>query len=189
VENAGKRFVAVSGLPGSGKSTLARRLAAPLNLPVIDKDDGILEKLFESRGTGDAAFSKQAWRRALSRESDAILEDLAMASEGALLVSFWRLPGMPADSGTPTGWLAGLSGRVINLHCSCAPEVAAERFVQRRRHPGHLDAGVSEAEVIEGIRAIAGFGALDIVPRIEVDTSVEPELDGVIREILRAFDE
>ena len=67
MEKASKRFVVVSGLPGSGKSTLARRLAAPLELAVIDKDD-ILEQLFESKGTGDAA-----WRRALSRESDAIL--------------------------------------------------------------------------------------------------------------------
>jgi len=80
-------------------------LRAPLNLPVIDKDD-ILESLFESKGTGDFA-----WRRALSRESDAIFQDLAKASEGALLVSFWRAPGMPQDSGTPTGWLPGLSGR------------------------------------------------------------------------------
>ncbi len=65
MEKARKRFVVVSGLPGAGKSTLARRLAAPLDLDVIDKDD-ILERLFESKGMGDAA-----WRRALSRESDA----------------------------------------------------------------------------------------------------------------------
>jgi hypothetical protein len=181
VQKASKRFVVISGLPGSGKSTLARRLAAPLSLCVIDKDD-ILESLFESKGTGDAA-----WRRALSRESDAILQDLAMASEGALLVSFWRVSGMQPDSGTPIGWLSGLSGRVINLHCSCPPEVAAPRFIQRTRHPGHLDVEVSEAEVLESIRAIAGFGPPDITPRIEVDTSGEPGLDALLREILRAF--
>jgi AAA domain len=176
-------FVVVSGLPGSGKSTLARRLAAQLELTVIDKDD-LLDQLFESRGTGDAA-----WRRALSRESDAMLQDLATSSEGAVLVSFWRVPGMRPDSGTPTGWLSQLSGRVIHLHCSCAPEVAAARFVQRTRHPGYLDAAASEAQVLESIRAIAGFGYPDIVPRIEVDTSQEPELKGLVREILRAFDE
>jgi predicted kinase len=182
VENPGKRFVVVSGLPGSGKSTLARSLAAPLNLSVIDKDD-ILEKLFESKGTGDAA-----WRRALSRESDAILQDLATASDGALLVSFWRVPGMQPDSGTPTGWLSRLSDHVIHLHCRCAPEVAAARFTQRTRHPGHLDAGVSETEVLESIRMIARFGSPEIVPRIEVDTSKQPELEAVLREILRAFE-
>ena len=172
----------VSGLPGSGKSTLAGRLAAPLGLSVIDKDD-ILERLFESKGTGDAA-----WRRALSRESDAIFQDLAMGSEGALLVSFWRVPAMPPDSGTPTAWLSQLPGRVIHLHCACSREVAAARFIRRTRHPGHLDAGLSEMEVVESVRAIAGFGSPDIVPRIDVDTSGETELDTVAREILRAFD-
>jgi hypothetical protein len=100
--------------------------------------------------------------RALSRESDAILQDLATASAGALLVSFWRLPGMPADSGTPTGGLSGLSDRVINLHCRCAPEVAAARFVRRARHPGHLDADASETQILESIRAIAGLELLTL---------------------------
>ena len=180
MQKAGKRFVVVSGLPGSGKSTLARSLAAPLDLPVIDKDD-ILESLFESKGIGDAA-----WRRALSRESDAILEDRAMASDGALLVSFWRARGMPPDSGTSTGWFSRLSGRLVNLHCRCTPEIAAERFFRRVRHPGHLDGGLPEAEVLESIRAVARYGSPEIA--VNVDTSGETALDAVVREILRAFD-
>lgn len=63
-----KRFVVVSGLPGSGKSTVARLVSPALNLPVIDKDD-ILERLFDSKGVGDAS-----WRRALSRQSDVIFD-------------------------------------------------------------------------------------------------------------------
>ena len=88
-----KRFVVVSGLPGSGKSTVARLVSPALNLPVIDKDD-ILERLFDSKGVGDAS-----WRRALSRESDVIFEEEAKASDGALLVSFWRLEGMASKRG------------------------------------------------------------------------------------------
>src|SRR6516225_4532857 len=98
-----KRFVVVSGLPGSGKSTLARNLAPALSLPVIDKDQ-ILDCLFESEGVGDAT-----WRRALSRESDSILEREATSSDGAILVSFWRLPGMTPGSGTPMQWLRNTS--------------------------------------------------------------------------------
>ncbi len=145
-------FVVVSGLPGSGKSTLARLLAPLLNLPVIDKDD-ILERLFESKGVGDSA-----WRRALSRESDLLFQQEALASEGALLVSFWRLTGMPPDSGTPTGWLSKLSDHLIHLHCCCPPDVAAARFRHRTRHPGHLDDSASGATIQARIQAIANLG-------------------------------
>ena len=75
------RFIIISGLPGSGKTTLARNLAPALSLPVIDKDQ-ILERLFESKGVGDAT-----WRRALSRESDLILEHAL------------KLGPLPADTG------------------------------------------------------------------------------------------
>jgi shikimate kinase len=59
-------FVIVSGLPGSGTTTLGRRLARALGPPLIDKDE-ILDRLFETKGVGDSV-----WRRALSREGDAI---------------------------------------------------------------------------------------------------------------------
>jgi AAA domain len=173
-----KPFVVISGLPGSGKSTLARRLAPLVKLPVIDKDD-ILERLFEAKGVGD-----RAWRRALSRESDDRFQAEAFNAEGALLVSFWHLPGMATDSGTPTEWLPELSGRVLNVHCTCAPEIAADRVFQRRRHPGHLDSS-SKDEILISIRAIAHLSPLEIGPRIEVETSHGlPELGAVVEEIL-----
>jgi glucokinase len=176
-----KHFVLISGLPGSGKSTLARRLAPALQLPLIDKDD-ILERLFESKGTGGAA-----WRRMLSRESDAILQREATASNGAILVSFWHLPGMPPDSGTPADWVSALSDHigstVINVHCTCALETAAERFLHRTRHPGHLDGATSYPEVLASFRKLSAFGLLDIGPRVHIDTSQEPKLEDVVREI------
>ena len=172
-------FVVVSGLPGSGKSTLARRLAPLLNLPVIDKDD-ILERLFEAKGVGDAK-----WRRALSRESDKLFQAEALNVEGAILVSFWRLPGMAFDSGTPTEWLRELSHRVFNVHCICAPEIAAERLFRRKQHPGHLDSAASNEDVLASILAISHLDPLEIGHRIEVDTSQgQPEWDTIVSEIV-----
>ena len=52
-----KPFIVISGLPGAAEDDPARRLAPALNLPLIDKDD-ILDRLFESKGSGDAATSE-----------------------------------------------------------------------------------------------------------------------------------
>ena len=164
----------ISGLPGSGKTTLARRLAPVLNLPLIDKDD-ILNRLFESKGIGNAA-----WRRTLSRESDVILQHEATSSAGAILVSLWQLPGMPSDSGTSTAWLHASSQRLVNVQCMCESEIAASRFVHRQRHPGHLDGESSHADVRASLRALARLAPLDISQRIEVDTSAEPNLDEIV---------
>jgi len=176
-----KYFVIVSGLPGSGKSMLAQQMALALGLQFLDKDT-ILEGLFESKGVGDAE-----WRRALSRESDLLFQAEAAALPGAVLVSHWRLPGMPLNSGTPTSWLFKLSDKVVNVHCECPAEVAADRFVRRSRHPVHLDSERSHAEVLTSIRRVASYGRLNIVPRIDVDTSQTPKLDDVLREIRRAL--
>jgi tRNA uridine 5-carbamoylmethylation protein Kti12 len=178
-----KPFVVMSGLPGSGKTTLGRRLAPVLGLPLIDKDD-ILDRLFESKGVGDAA-----WRRTLSRESDAILQREATRSNGAILVSLWRLSGMRSDSGTPTDWLAVTSHHVVNVHCGCELDVAARRFLQRRRHPGHLDNESSSSEVLESLQELTQLPPLDIGQRIEVDTSQEPDLTAVVRAIRGALDD
>jgi len=177
-----KHFIVVTGLPGSGKSTLARALAPRLGLPVLDKDD-ILDRLFRSKGIGDAQ-----WRRALSRESDLLLQAEATASEGAILVSHWLLPGMPFGSGTPTDWIPQLAGRLVNLHCECDAEIAAERFARRVRHPGHLDGEKSPAEILASIREIASFDRLDMGARVDVRTPSMPELDAVAAQIRSAFE-
>jgi hypothetical protein len=147
----------------------------------LDKD-AILERLFESKGPGDIE-----WRRSLSRESDLVLQMEAATLRGAVLVSHWHLPRMPSDSGTPTGWISKLSDKVVNVHCECPGEVSAERFVNRKRHPGHLDDERSRVEILASIRDIASFGRLDVGPRMDVDTSQPPDLDVVLCQIRRAL--
>lgn len=176
-----RRFVVISGLPGSGKTTLGRQLAAVLNLPMIDKDD-ILSRLFETRGAGGAE-----WRRRLSQESDSAFQENAVSSHGAVLVSFWHVPGMAADSGTPTDWLSTLSADLVHVHCVCQPEVAARRFLERERHPGHLDHHASFADVLVKLRELASLGTIDAGPCIDVDTSRELDIEAVIRRIQQAF--
>lgn len=64
-----------------------------------------------------------------------MLEGHARVSRGPILVSLWPVPGMAMNSGTPTGWLSELAGRIVNVHRVCAPEIAAKRFLRNRyRH-------------------------------------------------------
>ena len=146
-------FVVVSGLPGSGKSTVARALAPRLGLPILDKDE-ILERLFDRRGIGDAA-----WRRQLSRESDALLMTAAVRSPGAVIASFWHMPGMSPDSGTPTDWLARLSPTLVEIHPDCAFARMAGRPLPAKRSARGRDDRVRLVEQCFGAVPIAARGA------------------------------
>jgi glucokinase len=122
--------------------------------------------LFRSKGIGDAA-----WRQQLSRESDAILQSTVSSSGGAVVSSFWHVAGMPEESGTPTGWLSTLSRTIVNLHCDCPPQVAAERFMRRRRHSGHLDGTRKAAEILASIQALVPLGPVAVGEPVVVDTT------------------
>jgi glucokinase len=170
-------FLVISGLPAGGKTTLGRRLAQALSLSLLDKDE-ILEALFEGLGVGDAE-----WRNRLSRSADVVLRRLAGQTAGAVLASFWRHPQVTGESGTPTGWISALPGRVVEVHCVCPAEVAAERFLTRKRHEGHLDRDKLSEDLAADFVRLAALGPLGVGPLVRVDTGRAVDLEGVLCQV------
>lgn len=167
---ANRPFIVVSGMPASGKTTLAIKLAEALALPLLDKDH-ILEALFAGEGVITPRM-----RQRLSRASDDVLAAVAAASQGAVIVSFWRHPAMDGQSGTPTDWLSGLSDAVVEVHCTCSPDLAARRFLGRERHPGHNDASRRDG-LRSQFESYSSLGPLGVGPLIEVRTDRDYDLD------------
>jgi shikimate kinase len=174
-------FVVISGLPASGKTTLARTLAKALSLPLLDKDD-ILESLYDGLGVGD-----MAWRQRLSRASDEVLRTTASRSAGAVLTSFWRHASAGGDAGTPSDWIAGLSGAVVEVHCDCPVEVALIRFQTRSRHPGHNDAERPAGDLLRKFNDTAGRGPLGVGRLIRVDTAKSYDPKAVVEAVRSAL--
>jgi AAA domain len=175
------KCIVVSGLPGSGKSTLARQLAPRLAMSVLDKDD-ILDALFDTLGTGDAA-----WRTKLSRTPDDVFCRIAPGLADAMLVSWWRHPNATGESGTPTTWLASLHAIVLEVHCVCPAELAAARFAERRRHAGHLDAARDVATLQKEFEQLARLGPIGCGRVLDVSTGSAVNVDDVASRIGRYY--
>lgn len=172
------RFFVVTGLPASGKTTVGSAIASQLQLPLIDKD-AILEAMFDAIGTGDAT-----WRAKLSRSADLVMQRIAQASSGAVLVSWWRHPRSATDSGTSTEWLRSLPGEVVEVHCRCAPEVAVDRFFARRRHPGHLDEQKSRVQEIQAFTTCSVLGAIGAGRLIDVCTERPVDIHSLVDQLV-----
>ena len=174
----GERLLLI-GPSGSGKSTLARRLAPALGMPLLDKDD-ILEALFDSLGVGEAD-----WRQRLSRSADEVLRRLATEMDGAVLASWWRHPKAESGSGTPIDWLSSLPGKRVEVYCACEPRVAAERFLGRTRHAGHLDSTKDREGLAASFERLAAFGPLGVGTVVRASTDGDGSgFAGLVREIL-----
>ncbi len=171
-------FIVFCGLPGSGKSTVARDVAVRVRLPVLDKDD-FLEALFAERGPGDGA-----WRTTLSREADERFATAARELPGACLVSWWRPPNIDNPSGTPSEWLADLPATVVQVHCRCSVETAVERFLTRRRHPGHLDSVRSRESLLREFAKLESAVPIRGGTVIEVGTEQPVDADALTEQLL-----
>jgi len=160
-------YVIVSGLPAAGKSTVAAAVSSVSSLTLFDKD-AYLEALFAT-----TVPSTPKDRARLSRAADESLRAAVEAAEGGVVASWWKHPASHEDSGTPTSWLQELPGPVVEVYCRCPPEIAARRFLQRARHPGHFDNRWSLDELCYRFERAARQGPLGLNPRIEVDTSAD----------------
>jgi len=177
------RFVVISGLPASGKSTVAKVVAQSLGLPLLDKDTYI-EALFQTVGAGNVQ-----WRRELSHRADGEFQESAKKAKRAVLTSWWKHPRSSVISGTPIEWLATLPGSCVEVHCRCSPVVATERFIARKRHPGHLDSRWSYPELLATFTQQASFGPLGFGRLIEVQTEGTLEVAALLRSLKEAFTE
>lgn len=148
-------YVVVHGIPGTGKSTIAGPLAAELGLPLLAKD-AIKESLWDSLGPGDRAWSSKLGAAAME-----VLWRLAADAGSALLESnFHRAFAHRFD---------GLGGPIVEVHCTCDPELARSRYASRRRHPCHFDLTYG-LEMFD--RWIADAGPLGLTgPLVTVDTT------------------
>jgi hypothetical protein len=96
-------------------------------------------------------------------------------------------PCSTCPSGTPTDWLSRLSDQIVNIHCICEVQTAAERVLGRTRHPGHLDGQKSLSEIVASLRMLSTLGYLNIGLRIDVDTTVEPGAADLLRRVRAAL--
>ncbi|HEX3100701.1 MAG TPA: hypothetical protein VHQ01_02855, partial [Pyrinomonadaceae bacterium] len=111
----------------------------------------------------------------------------ATRSSGAVIVSWWCHPDSETETGTPSDWLSLLAGIVVEVHCICSPELAAERFLSRKRHEGHLDRFKTRPEVLSSFQHHAVLGPLGIGGLVEIDTEQPIDLENLIARIEKAF--
>jgi thymidylate kinase len=156
-------FIVVSGLPASGKTTIGRMVAEQLAIPFIDKDE-FLEAEFEKYDHIDPQL-----RQKLSRTSDEAMARSARTLGAGVLVSFWRPLHLEVSYGTSTQWVDDLTALIVELHCRCEPQIARQRFIRRKRHPGHNDNSRFN-DLIDQFGNLAAQGPLGKWPVVTLDT-------------------
>lgn len=133
-----------------------------------------LEEFFNTLGVGHASHP-------LSRAADARLQQRAQQSRGAVIVSWWRHPASVQSTGTETAWLADLPGAWVEVYCRCRPSIAVDRFLARRRHPGHLDRDKTRAAERLRFEQLHAPGPLGLGRLITVDTERPVDLPALLR--------
>ena len=151
---------------------MAALLAPALGLSLLAKDP-IKQALADVLGAGDVEAS-----RALGRAARRVLTTVAATSTGAVLDSVW-----PPDTGSGQA-VGALPGRVVEVHCDVAPELATQRYRARAAQPGAP--GPADVDRDEDEQARAGEPLAGGWPLLRVDTTGEVDVGDLVERIRTA---
>jgi len=131
-------LVLISGAPGTGKTDLGRRIATALHWPFIHRD-GIKERLFDSLGWQDRAWSKRLGAAAYDLLYHFVEIEL-QASRSFVVESNFE---PRFDTRRFLALQRQYPFEPLQIQCKTDPEILVARFKTRstsgERHPGHVD--------------------------------------------------
>jgi predicted kinase len=131
-------LIIVTGLPCSGKTNLGRQISSQFKIPFISKD-GFKERLFDTLGWSDRAWSKKLSGASYEMMFYTLEELLEVGQSFVLEANFDpKVHSVPLAKITQKFQI-----RVVQIHCVTEADVLLERFRRRwksgKRHPGHAD--------------------------------------------------
>ena len=170
-----RRAILVNGVPATGKSTIARDISVALSVPLLGLDT-VKEALFGELGTGDRLYNRK-----MGRASYAAIWALvgAFPTGTTVVVDAWF--GFQPVELLHEHLDRAQVDAVCELWCHAAPDVVAQRYLERcaGRHEGHLG-----PDYAPELRALAERAQpLGISTVIDVDTTGPVDVAPLLRRI------
>ena len=159
----------LSGVPGTGKSTLARRLAAGLDLVVLDKDVVMSSLLADDEPLANAGRASYSCLLALAA-------NLLSQGHDVVLDSPCRYPSL-LESGRALAAAAGVSYRLVELWAD-DPAALLPRLTARDHRQSQVTPAVPEWELGTPVDTLHGWQEQLVRPQtgwLRVDALLPPD--------------